>query len=62
MLKGKGTASAHVDWLTIDKKLDVSSLSMENGSAPHLEEDCLTLFSGAEGAVDRAEIEGKELP
>lgn len=62
MLKGKDTASAQVDWHTIDKKLDVFSLSMENGSEPHLEEDCLTLFSGAEGAVDRVEIEGKELP
>lgn len=62
MLKGKDTASAQVDWHTIDKKLDVFSQNMENGSAPHLEEDCLTLFSGTEGVVDRVEIEEKELP
>lgn len=37
MLKGKDTANAQIDWYTINKSLDVTSQSLENEAAPHLD-------------------------
>lgn len=55
MLKGKDTANTQADWHTIYKKLDVILQSMENEAAPHVEEDCLILCSGAEGVMGMVE-------